>query len=169
MEDNWPIPPVVLQGTVPDPEVMPITDVLEGDPEVKRVVTQTALVSEKPKLDEFMSKYSSWNRLKRGVAWLLRFVQYLHIRSKKKTTDEILKQGGLTVEECQAAERGIIQYVQRQAFPKEVDALNSPKQHFAVQGGRSRDRQLSLHKLNPVLIDGIMRVGGRLRNAPIDD
>ena len=31
MEDNWPIPPVVLQGTVPDPEVMPITDVLEGD------------------------------------------------------------------------------------------------------------------------------------------
>ncbi|XP_038076006.1 uncharacterized protein LOC119744087 [Patiria miniata] len=167
-EDHWPIPPVVVQGTVPNPDILPLNDALERDPELKRVVTQTALVQEKLKVDDFLTKYSSWNRLKRGVAWLLRFVQYLHIRCKGIADDSSLKQGGLSVEECQSAERGIIRYIQSQAFPKEIDALHSTKQETATCGKKSRGQRLSLHKLNPVLMDGILRVGGRLRNAPID-
>ncbi|XP_038061114.1 uncharacterized protein LOC119731899 [Patiria miniata] len=141
-EDHWPIPPVVLQGTVPNPDILPLNDALERDPELKRVVTQTALVQEKLKVDEFLAKYSSWNRLKRGVSWLLRFVQYLHIRCKGIADDSSLKQGGFSVEECQSAERGIIRYIQRQAFPKEKDALHSTKQETATCEKKSRGQQL---------------------------
>ena len=167
-EDRWPKLPAVLQGTVPNIDILPVDDAFQNDPDVKRVVTQTVLVREKTKVDEFLTKYSSWNRLKRGVAWLLRFGHYLHIRCRGEAYDKILQQGTLSVEEYRSAERGVIRYVQRQAFPKEMDALRSSKQDPATDGKKSMRQRLSLHKLNPILMDGILRVGGRLRNAPID-
>ncbi|XP_038062578.1 uncharacterized protein LOC119733069 [Patiria miniata] len=147
-EDHWPIPPVVMQGTVPNPDILPLNDALERDPELKRVVTQTALVREKPKVNEFLTKYLSWNRLKRGVAWLLRFVQYLHTHCKGLADDSSLKQGGLSVERdrCTSLEEAGDGHLRKE-----------------VQGATVLSSQTES------CFDGcILRVGGRLRNAPID-
>ncbi|XP_077976208.1 uncharacterized protein LOC144432057 [Styela clava] len=67
----------------------------------------------------------------------------------------------LTVQELSYAERDIIEYVQRQSFREELKCILNGK--FISKGDCSR-RML---KLNPVLEDGLMKVGGRLENAPI--
>ena len=61
----------------------------------------------------------------------------------------------LSVEEIVRAEREIIASVQQETF----------RDHF-TQGSKSRS---PLHKLCPVTIDGVLCVGGRLRNAPITE
>ena len=35
-KDNWSVSPVILQGTMPDPDILPVNDALEGNSEVKR-------------------------------------------------------------------------------------------------------------------------------------
>ena len=159
---------MVLQGTNPDPNILPTSETLENDPEVKRVMAQTSPAQEESKLDELLAKYSSWNRLKRGVAWLLRYGDYLHARFIRKVDHKDRRPGSFSVEEYQRAERGIIQYIQRQAFPREIDVLQSPTPDAAITCDKLKSKHSSLRKLNPVLMDGILRVGGRLSNAPVD-
>lgn len=55
--------------------------------------------------------------------------------------------------EIQCAEIEIVKYVQRQCFAGEVSSSKSSK----------------LHKLNAFRVNGLLRVGGRLRNAPIGE
>ncbi|KAL7852287.1 hypothetical protein SRHO_G00180720 [Serrasalmus rhombeus] len=66
----------------------------------------------------------------------------------------------LTVEELQRAEQDIVHYCQQKKFHEEILAL---KMNRHVRKGSH------LCKLNPVMIDGILRVGGRLRRAAIPE
>ena len=52
----------------------------------------------------------------------------------------------------------IVQMVQRQFFSEEIDCLKDGRQ---VKG------HSKLSNLSPVLIEGTIRVGGRIRHAPI--
>ena len=69
----------------------------------------------------------------------------------------------LTVEELQQAGRDLIAYEQQQHFAPWMNALSSEKMLPASKDCKSS----SLMKLDPVLIDGVMRVRGRLQKAPI--
>jgi len=64
--------------------------------------------------NEIIQYYSDWNRLKRGVAWLLRFVKYL--RDKKSVSRVPYN----SKSELQQAEVWIFKRVQCEAFPDEV-------------------------------------------------
>ena len=55
----------------------------------------------------------------------------------------------------------VIAVVQRGAFPKDYKRLET-------QNSPGKILKLSLQKLNPIYVAGVLRVGGRLRNAPID-
>ena len=59
--------------------------------------------------------------------------------------------------------------VKQRAFKREIDVINRCSDH---NRGCKRDLKgmglaRSLFKLNPVLVDGTIRVGGRLQNPPI--
>ena len=50
----------------------------------------------------------------------------------------------------------LIKFVQSQIFDKEINALDNKRSIAATS---------QLKSLNPILIDGMLRVGGRLENA----
>ena len=86
------------------------------------------------------------------MTWLLRFVVYI------KNKNAIPKPRGIGIVETRNSTQKIVQLVQRQHFPEEIDSLSSGRQ---VKG------HSKLANLSPVLIEGTIRVGGRIRHASI--
>ena len=141
-EECWPKRIVVADLSNEHPNVKP-----EG---------RVLMASHQNALYPFIDHYSSWDRLKRGVAWLLRFKGYLagKLHGEQGFNQRIVK-GGLSVEEIFAAERAVLTAVQQETF----------KDHFT----RTSGSHSPLHKLCPVLVDGTLRVGGCLGNAHISE
>ena len=61
------------------------------------------------------------------------------------------------MQEMQLAEMNLIKYIQRQRFPEISD----------FKSGKILKKGSSLYKLDPILVDNILRVGGRLTNADL--
>lgn len=138
-----------------------VTDHLsEDDPEVKNErpvnATTTSADQEPEAIDALISRNSSWMRLKRIVAWILRF--------KNKERTELL-----SVEELAEAERRLLSYTQRQYFPDEYKALaRNEDETDDNDGTRARIlRSSTVFRLNPIFKDGLLRVGGRLTRSTL--
>ena len=108
--------------------------------------------------------------LKKFVAWMLRLRAHLRDTAAKKRHGEAVedeeenvafekKFKPLEVEELKAAEKAIIKFVQGASFYEELLSLKTA--HKQVK------ESSSIVKLDPVLIEGIMCVGGRLHNSPL--
>ena len=111
-------------------------------------------------MNDFLEYYSSWYRLQKGVAWLMRFLLFLNqrIHGEREFTS-----GPLTVTEIRVATKWIVRHLQQQHFPDVMKALRgnlASLKGFAV-------KRSQLNKLNPILVDGILRVEGRLDRATI--
>ena len=105
-------------------------------------------------LQQMLQRFSSFNRLKRSVGWLVRFKSYL-----MKRKDGAVSTEPLSAEELDAAEEDIIRLVQREKFSEELDDL--------LKGGLKK--KSSLVKLRPILHNGIIRVGGRLQFSSLPE
>ena len=70
--------------------------------------------------------------------------------------------GHLTVSELQASERHLVIYEQQQAFGHFISRIPEGLNVYASS------IPAALRKLNPIVIQGILRVGGRLEKASID-
>ena len=97
-----------------------------------------------------ISKFSSFTRLKRVTAWIMRFIGNCRLKLKKQS---MTSESQLSVTELQKAEIYWLSIIQKQYFPEEIARLN--KDH-------------ELHKSSPLLPlhpfvdgDGLIRVGGR--------
>ena len=99
-----------------------------------------------------LDRFSSWPCLLTIVPWLVRFVNYV----QRKGSAEL--KGGKTLPEIRLSTSKVVQLVQRQIFPEELDSLSA---------GHPVKRQSKLCTLSPVLVEGTLRVGGRIRLAPI--
>ena len=173
-KSHWPV----------QPDQLP--DLSQDHKELKRKRIQVHAIVEEGSLESLISRYSSWYKLQKCVAWLLRFKQYL--QSQIGRFQDKHKKGHLTVDDITSATNEIIKIVQQEAFPKELAFLRSeahqqplgvPKMDASVQQPqltrtRSSGKRLNdtgyvspLRKLNPVLIDDIICVGGRLERASI--
>lgn len=151
------------------------------DPEVKSTLICAHTVKEcKDVVQEFLQYFSSWFRLKRAVAWMLKVKSVLLQLCRKrkelnaiKSPSEVEKEmrgfkesqfqaniKKLTMENLAEAEEAIVCYCQAKAFSEEITALSK---------GHGVKRSSSLFKLNPVLEQGILRVGGRLRKAALSE
>lgn len=126
-----------------------VAEVPENDEEVQAPSSVMSLNHGSP-LDLFIRRYSSWPRLLVFMAWLLRYVKHI-----KK--EEVAREG-ITLAEIRQATKEIIRLIQSQSFSEELNALQGKGQ---VKG------HSKLANLSPTLIDGVIRVGGRIRNAPI--
>ena len=107
----------------------------------------------------FIESYSYWHRPKKGVAWLLRCKNWLRTRAGNAERPPSVSADHLVPSELQAAETAIVGVVQRKHFKEELKALQS-------KGAVMKKSSISL--LEPFLDEeGIVRVGGRLRNTPL--
>lgn len=120
-----------------------------------RVTVHTAIPQ--PEWD-LSARFSSWSTLIRVTAYIMRFVT--RCRMKKSAVEKCLHQGtALTAEECQSARLFWFQKIQFDLFSNEITAL---KNHTQIS------KKSSILALHPFLDqDSLIRVGGRLKNAPI--
>ena len=161
------------------PEVETLGSVLQDDPEVRRsTAVFTAVVDTETPTDQLISYFSNWMKLLKAVAWYLKLKKSLMLRVKEKDFPSYqvttrshsqkvspklkvfsTKPSGqlLTVEDLSQAERSVISYVQRQAFPAEIRTLQMTPPQVK--------RSSKICRLDPVLDEGILRVGGRLHKS----
>ena len=124
----------------------------------KKPVAVFALQGKAPAVDQLIMQFSSFFKLKRAAAWLLKYKQFLMHRKKKIKFDETER--NLRVEDLTYAETELVKYVQRQQFSSWIVRI---KDHSSISTGKVS----VLNKMNPILVDGVLRVGGRLDKAPI--
>ena len=129
----------------------------------KGINVVTTLVSTKeavvdPPMDRLVKYFSSWHGLKRAAAWWVRFADYIR-RSAGVLSRKSVEIG---VDELQEAELRLLKYDQCCNLPHLVAALENGKDVTAAVC------PLVIRKLNPVLDDGVVRVGGRLATAPVE-
>ena len=146
-KEFWPPDPLSL-GSVPD-----------TDPEVKvnAKANVTSLAQPFCPLVEYFQRTSSWFRLKKSIAWFLRYRESLQVATPKPP---------ITVQEIKRAELEILKCVQQHHFPKEFHSLTQS----ASNGVLHVKKNSCLRRLDPVLIDGLLCVGGRLdlASGPFD-
>ena len=121
---------------------------------------------ESARVSEIFERFSSWLQLKRIVAWIIGYKNLLRNAVEKRKQGEQLqflcknKASPLSVKEMEDSEREIIKAVQIHSFHEELMSLKTG--HSAVK------KSSRITKLDPVLVDGVIRVGGRLQNSPIN-
>ncbi|KAK7104060.1 uncharacterized protein [Littorina saxatilis] len=115
------------------------------DPEVRTALT-TQTTSCAVDLDDRLSRFSSWNVAARVMTRILR----LNKSRDKSSTAE------LSVEEIHNAKLSIIRGVQSQFLAAEISCLSKKG---------SLPQTNKLHRTEPFLQDGILRVGGRLKKG----
>ena len=107
-------------------------------------------------------RYSSWTRLTRVTAWVIRFGAKLLAKVKKVEKPlgvEVCTEATLTPAELDRAGKLWVKQAQMDRFPKEMQDLKS---------GKEVSRQSHLQALTPVVDEsGMLRVGGRLNRAEL--
>ena len=129
-------------------------------------------------MDRIIRHHSSWYRLKKCIAWILHYRQKLlqACRRRKEGVAKPLvieKAKPISLEEMKSSEKEILKYVRKRSFKEEMSCLLSKK---GKDKGPSRNSNRSPHlvkkssliyKLDPVQVDELLCVGGRLHHAPI--
>ena len=173
-EKDWPEQPVRKKESLAD------------DPEVKNTVAvHTVKVEESmAPMNQLLTYHSDWNKLKRSVAWIVKVKDAL--RERKEERKEALRtisqteldsekqrrkleqhmkkfqteKTSLTWDDLDAAEAEIIQFSQRHHFEDEIKVLKN---------GSQLSRNSVLYKLDPILQDDTLRVGGRLNKSAMPE
>ena len=152
---------VVTIEEVPDsdPEVRISANVHPISVETRRIGTPTecsrndnASEDSRAGLSRLTEGCSSWLALQRRVAWIVRFCQWVADTRIPGFT------GPLTLEELNKLTEVIVRCVQNESFPEDVKE---------VKPNKEVNKSSKLGNLRPVLVDGVLRVGGRLQKAVV--
>ena len=149
MQNRWFQGPEFLEN---DEEEWPamVIGVLDTDTEMK---TKTNYVGVQITETIRYERTSSWIRLRRIAAWVLRFIQNVQSRSNRCIEPT------LSTEEVKDAETMLIKDVQMEMFHHEIQDICK---------GKPMQASNPLSALSPFIDqDGLMRVGGRLRKLPL--
>ena len=134
---------------------------------------QTYVVKQDLGADTLIYRYSSWFALKKAFAWLIRFQTYLRYRAGKIAVKDV-KIRELSVGELLNDEEKIVKHVKRyivlpQGTGSTIEGSVPNNLNDVSRVSRKRLCNVSysspLRKLNPVVVNGTIRVGGRLGNA----
>ncbi|XP_019633454.1 PREDICTED: uncharacterized protein LOC109476879 [Branchiostoma belcheri] len=128
----------------------------QGDPEVK-VNAIGVEEAQKSPMDALIVHYSSWHRLKKAVAWIIKVKQALRQKNNGHWSriDNARSQN--------KAEGAIFKHVQHRYYHQEIVSLKRSKDAGVASTS-------SVYKLNPILgEDGLLRVGGRLDMSSLSE
>ncbi|XP_064616927.1 uncharacterized protein LOC135480925 [Liolophura sinensis] len=117
----WPDQPNFNGGLLDDEKE------IKKDVKVYRVSEQTDSL-----VDRFLERCSSWYKLKKSIAWVLRLRCIL---LRKIRNEDPLPNNSLTVAELHMAEEEIVKVIQRQTFSKELSDFKA-KQEMSKETGR---------------------------------
>ncbi|XP_046542848.1 uncharacterized protein LOC124253172 [Haliotis rubra] len=156
-EKDWPQQPCIASNETSETVAMTM---------MKSVVAGTLASSEEDTVCKLLQHYSSWHRLQRAVAIYRRFFAFLQYKAQTVKVSN-LTFVPLTVQEVSRAREAILRFVQHQEYKSEMNLLLKA----ADERGRAQNvsRSSPLYKLNPVIRDGFLCVGGRLRRAEISE
>ncbi|XP_033103398.1 uncharacterized protein LOC117106155 [Anneissia japonica] len=124
------------------------------DPELKCVLATE--VKPVDPLSRAIERCSSWSKLKRSIAWIMVGMQNLQMRVvvRKRRLPEGQKQhGNLSVQDMRRAEEALVRFVQKEHWPNDIASLHK--------------KSSSLRRLNPVIKNKLLCVGGRLQRENI--
>ena len=136
-------------------------EIQDNDPEVKREMKVHTISIKEGILERLESLISDWMRMKRVVAWILKYKKILSSRVRQNSV-KILPKIGLDVSLLEEAQQEIIRLHQRQAFKEEVETLM-----YGCNGNRKTlMKRSNVYKVDPFIDErGLLRVGGRLRKS----
>lgn len=103
-------------------------------------------------------KYSSWRKLSRQYAWWMRYKFILRCKIKKMNSPPESQTMCFSAADLEEASLALCKQAQIDSFKDDYEDL---------QANRALSSNSPLLPLQPVLVDGIIRVGGRLTKAPI--
>jgi hypothetical protein len=152
-EDKWPDQPAVGVPAEDDPNVRKCTHVnaavVEDVVEIPLSLNLTALVDP--------ARFSSWFKLRKHSAWVLRAVKNF-MSGCRRFNVSVVKHPWLTVKELKETELLLIKDVQKESFTKDYKDLSK---NIEIQ------ESSNLRSLHPFfdISDGVIRVGGRLKNS----
>lgn len=137
----------------------------DDDVEVKKIVQSQSMSAHVNKSFTMSAllfcKISDWTKLKKTVAWILRFKRWiLHKAKHESGSEEIGSTGRITVEELRTAEACIVQCAQMEDFGIEFASLKDKRGIVK--------KTSSLRRLDPMIINGLLCVGGRMKDIPIE-
>ena len=118
-------------------------------------------------MEQFIERFSSWSCLKRVFAWILHYKSNLRLlcQSRKQNRSDCHSSTGISpisLAELIDAESAILKLVQASCFKDELSRLQNKN------GNNSVSNTCSIAKLDPMLVDGLIRVGSHLQRAQID-
>ncbi|XP_072761510.1 uncharacterized protein [Anoplolepis gracilipes] len=118
-------------------------------PEQRKTIVSAAAI----KSFDIIERFSSYIRLIRTIAMCLRFVHNIRVSKEHR------KLGPISSQEFTASKKIIVKRVQQEAFLREIENIRNQ---------RVTTRENRLLRLNPFIdSEGLLRVGGRLRNADL--
>lgn len=136
-ENSWPVSPIAREQTPDGAEV-------KKDAQVYATEDKST-----PAVDQLLNRFSSWYRLRKAVAYLLRFIDYLKDKRKGQTHNPHVSRP-IEPADLRTAEAAIVRYTQKQQLTR--DTLRSNR----------------YEKLKPMMSpEGVMCVGGRLNKADL--
>ena len=149
----------------------------EDQPELKKTIVHAVTTTTNSvhfELDDVFIRFSSWIRLKKAIAWILRYktnlrksIQKRESNNEFKCLESMSKIKSISTEEMSEAEHEIVKYVQTKSYKKEIDSLHQCKQQPSKKGTTTKNS--SINKLDPILDDdGLLRVGGRLQRSQLN-
>ena len=154
-ETKWPIQPADLPELSND----------DRELKIKKIRVYSVTKDKEDILYSLITRLSNWYRLQVSMAWLSRYKLYLLHKICSAPQDIVI--GPLTVSELRNSVKDIVRLVQNQVFPKEIEYIKSGKAGALGKALRGSGYLSPLRKLNPILVDGILRVGGRIDMAAI--
>ena len=152
-ESNW-----TIHGKQDIPEID------QDDPEVKtKLSVHVASAVNEGITSTVQGRISSWSKLLKVTAWVMRWIKIVRKRVNKTNIDEgsPTQLHVLSVEELIAAEGIVVKGYQRIEFKEEFMVLDDR---------RNNKLKESIGCLNPYVgEDGLIRVGGRLQQSNLDE
>ena len=148
-----------------------LVELSEDDAEVRKRPKKcfSQKIKEEDWVERLFARYSNLTRLQRSVVWILRFKSY--VRWKISGCGKNLPVGPLTTAECKKALDVTFQLVQDHSFkdvlcilPDQLK-LSGPVAPVTEELIKKSSCLRQLQPLNPYVVRGVLRVGGRLRNA----
>lgn len=136
----------------------------DDDEELKKKPAHIHSVTHEDSIYSLLNEFSSWQRLQISIAWFLHFKSFLLARHLKAN---VPPSGPLKVRELHQSTNEIVRLVQERSFPKELEVIKTGKVGSLSKVLRGTGYLSPLRKLNPIIVDGILRVGGRLQSASI--
>ena len=148
-----------------------LVELSEDDPEVRKRPKKcfSQKIKEEDWVERLFARYSNLTRLQWSVAWILRFKS--SVRWKISGCGKNLPMVPLTAAECKKALDVTFQLVQDRSFkdvlrilPDQLK-LSGPVAPVTEELIKKSSCLRQLQPLNPFVVRGVLRIGGRLRNA----